>query len=234
LSYTLYIGNKNYSSWSLRPWLLLTQLDIEFNEVVNPFDDGGYGVNWTRFRTFSPNGLVPCLHDEKSGIVVWESLAIVEYIAEEHPQAWPADPVARAWARSAAAEMHAGFSALRNECPMTVGMRVRLHEISPALKRDLDRVTELWSEGIDRFGGPYLAGPHFTAVDAFYAPVVYRLQTYDLTDAAKAAYCSAILSTRGMQLWTDAALAEPWRESGHELEIAGLGEVLQDLRQPAE
>lgn len=234
MSYTLYIGNKNYSSWSLRPWLLLTQLDIDFTEVLQPFADGGYGVNWERFRTFSPNGLVPCLHDEKAAIVVWESLAIVEYIAEQHPQAWPADPAARAWARSAAAEMHAGFSALRNECPMSVGMRIRLHQISPALQRDLERVAELWSEGIHRFGGPYLAGPDFTAVDAFYAPVVFRLQTYGLSDAATQDYCALITRARGMQLWTDAALAEPWRESGHEIEIAGLGEVLQDLRQPLE
>ena len=179
--YTLYIGNKNYSSWSLRPWLLLTELSIPFDEQLVPFDDGG---SWDKFRDFSPTGLVPCLHD--GAIVVWESLAIVEYVAEKHTQVWPQDPVARAWARSATAEMHAGFSALRNECPMTVSQRIRLHGQSAQLAQDLKRLDELWCQGLQQFSGPYLGGAAFSAVDAFYAPVAFRLQTYDLALSADA------------------------------------------------
>ena len=184
--YTLYIANKNYSSWSLRPWLALTTLDIPFEEVIVPFDDDG---SWHKFRAFSPTGLVPCLHDasavegegqDEEPIVVWESLAIIEHVASAHPKLWPAEPRARAWARSATAEMHAGFSTLRNCCPMTIGQRIRLHEQSAALAKDLQRLQELWHDGLQRFGGPYLAGSSFSAVDAFFAPVVTRLQTYAL------------------------------------------------------
>ena len=138
--YTLYIGNKNYSSWSLRPWLLLTELGIEFEEQLVPFNEG-YGGSWEAYRKFSPTGLVPCLVDETE--TVWESLAIVEYLAERERGVWPTDSSARAWARSASAEMHAGFTTLRNDCPMTVGMRIRLNRTSDALKHDLKRMDEL-------------------------------------------------------------------------------------------
>ena len=154
--YTLYIGNKNYSSWSLRPWILLTELGIEFNEQLIPFDDGG---SWEKFRAFSPTGLVPCLHDGDA--VVWESLAITEYLAESHPQVWPADRLARAWARSATSEMHAGFATLRNLCPMSVGLRLKLRTMPDALQQDLDRITEIWTQGLERFGGSFLAGERF-------------------------------------------------------------------------
>lgn len=224
--YTLYIGNKNYSSWSLRPWVLLTALDIPFTEQLVPFDDGG---SWDKFRKFSPTGLVPCLHH--GDIVVWESLGIVEYIAEQHPQVWPCDPAARAWARSATAEMHAGFNALRNECPMTVGLRIRLNSQSDKLSDDLARLTELWQQGLSQFGGPFLAGAKFTAVDAFYAPVVFRLQTYGLTLAEDAdAYAQRMLDLPAMNSWTEAALVEPHREPSHEVELQALGEWLEDLR----
>jgi glutathione S-transferase len=125
--YTLYIGNKNYSSWSLRPWVLMRVLDIPFEEKLVTFVPEGYGASWETFRRFSPNGLVPCLHDGDTAI--WESLAIAEYLAERHPGVWPGDPQARAWARCAAAEMHGGFGALRNVCSMNCGIRVRLHEV---------------------------------------------------------------------------------------------------------
>ncbi len=151
--YKLFIGNKNYSSWSLRPWLLLTELNIPFQEELVPFEDGG---SWEKFRAFSPTGLVPCLVDGET--TVWESLGITEYVAEAHPTVWPNDPATRAWARSATAEMHAGFSSLRNDCPMNVGMRINLHAISAGLHKDIDRLSELWEQGLDRFGGPFLAG----------------------------------------------------------------------------
>ncbi len=224
--YTLYIGNKNYSSWSLRPWILLTELGLPFNETLIPFDDGD---SWAKFRAFSPTGLVPCLHDGER--VVWESLAITEYLAEAHSAVWPGDADARAWARSATAEMHAGFNALRNECPMTVGMRIELPEISAALGRDLERIQELWQQGLDRFGGPYLAGSKFTAADAFFAPVAFRVQTFNLPlREAAANYVGHLLALPGMQSWTDAALAETFREPSHEDELAALGTVTADFR----
>lgn len=224
--YTLYIGNKNYSSWSLRPWLLFTELSIPFKEVLVPFDQGG---SWEKFRPFSPTGLVPCLDDDNT--TIWESMAIAEYAAEQFPNVWPAERQARGWARSAAAEMHAGFSALRNECPMTVGMRIRLPQISPSLQQDLTRLNELWSEGLRRFGGPYLSGAQFTAVDAFFAPVAFRVQSFDLPlSEVCEAYTQRLLALPGMIAWTEAALAEPYREDSHEAELASLGEVTQDLR----
>jgi glutathione S-transferase len=224
--FELYIGNKNYSSWSLRPWLLMTELGIPFEEHLVAFDDGG---SWQKFRAFSPTGQVPCLHDGERA--VWESLAIVEYLAERHPGVWPESEDARAWARSASAEMHAGFAALRNLCPMTVAMRIRLHEQPEALEKDLARVAELWNEGLNRFGGPFLAGSTFCAVDAFFAPVAFRCRTYGLTlEGAANGYPAHLLAQSGMQAWQAAALVEPWREPSHEEELAALGECLEDLR----
>ena len=224
--YKLYIGNKNYSSWSLRPWLLLTELGIPFEEHLVAFDDGG---SWQKFRAFSPTGQVPCLHDGKR--LIWESLGIVEYLAERHAAVWPGSEEARTWARCASAEMHAGFGALRNLCPMTVGLRIRLHEQPPSLEKDLGRLAELWNEGLALFGGPFLAGPAFSAADAFFAPVVFRLQTYGLApDGAAAHYSAHLLAQAGMQAWQADALVEPWREPSHEEELAALGEWLQDLR----
>lgn len=222
---TLHIANKNYSSWSLRPWLLLTELGVPFEERMHVF---GKGSNWDAFRAFSPNGKVPCLHD--GATVVWDSLAIAEYLAERHP-AWPTDAVARAWARCAAAEMHAGFAALRQQCSMSCGHRVRLHETGPALVADLARIDELWSEGLHRFGGPFLAGDRFTAVDAFYAPVAFRIQTFGLHVGAPAkAYVEHLLALPSMRLWYAEALAEPWRDVAHDEEIASVGTVTADLR----
>ena len=222
----LHIANKNYSSWSLRPWLLLTELGLPFREQMHPFAPGS---NWAAFRAFSPNGKVPCLHDDDTR--VWDSLAIVEYLAERHPAVWPSDPVARTWARCATAEMHAGFPALRQQCSMSCGLRVRLHQPSPALAADIARIDELWSEGLRRFGGPFLAGERFGAVDAFYAPVVFRVQTYGLALAeASAAYAQRMLARPSMQRWYAEALAEPWRDQGHDDEIAALGQISADLR----
>ncbi len=224
--FELHIANKNYSSWSLRPWLLLTELGLPFREQMHPFAPGS---NWAAFRAFSPNGKVPCLHDGDT--LVWDSLAIVEYLAERHPGVWPSDPAARTWARCATAEMHAGFPALRQQCSMSCGLRVRLHQPSPALAADVARIDELWSEGLRRFGGPFLAAERFGAVDAFYAPVLFRAQTYGLALAeASAAYAQRMLARPSMQRWYAEALAEPWRDQGHDDEIAALGQISADLR----
>jgi glutathione S-transferase len=225
----LHIGNKNYSSWSLRPWLLMRQLGLTFEERLTPM---AAGSSYTTFRGFSPTGKVPCLVDD--GVVVWESLGITEYLAERHQEIWPADALARAWARCAAAEMHAGFAALRDACTMNCGIRVRLADIPPALAADIARLVELWTEGLDRFGGPFLAGPAFTAVDAFFAPVAFRIQTYALPlPPACAQYAQRLLDLPAMRYWYAAALAETWREPGHEDEARRAGAWLTDLRAPA-
>lgn len=224
--YTLYIANKNYSSWSLRPWALLNELGIPFKEQLVPF---GAGSNWDEFRQFSPTGKVPCLLDQ--GMTVWESLSIVEFLAERHPGVWPEQSAARVWARSATAEMHAGFVTLRTQCPMNCGIRVRLHEIGPALKADLARLEELWCDGLDKFGGPLLAGDAFTAVDAFFAPVAFRVQTYGLPlGEAAQAYVTRLLQCPSLQAWQQQALAEPWREPGHEAACVAFGALVADLR----
>ena len=224
--YQLHIANKNYSSWSLRPWLLLQQLHIPFSEHIQPFTGSS---NWEAFRSFSPTGKVPCLID--GDITVWDSLAITEYLAERQPQVWPQAAAARAWARCASAEMHSGFGVLRDHCGMNCGLRIRLHEITPALQRDLDRLDELWSGSLRRFGGPYLAGEAFSAVDAFFAPVAFRIQTYSLSLSPTAtAYAMRLLELPAMRSWYGAALAERWRDPGHEAEVRRYGTILQDLR----
>lgn len=227
--YQLYIANKNYSSWSLRPWLLLSVLDIPFDERMVPFAQGN-GASWQAFRAFSPNGKVPCLHD--GAAVVWDSLAIAEYLAERHPDVWPSDPEARAWARCVAAEMHSGFAALRRHCGMNCGLRIRLAEDMPAsLAADITRIDELWSEGLRRFGGPFLAGPRFTAVDAFFAPVVFRCQTYELSLGDMAgAYGRRVLALPAMRRWYADALQETWRDVEHEDEVSQFGTLLEDRR----
>jgi glutathione S-transferase len=224
--YDLYIANKNYSSWSLRPWVLMRERKIPFREHGMVFGDES---TWQSYRKISPTGRVPCLVDGDT--VVWDSLAIAEYLAERHPGVWPADAAARAWARSAAAEMHSGFSELRNQCSMSCGIRMRLNEISPALGRDIARLNTLWNDGLSRFGGPYLAGSEFSAADAFYAPVAFRIQTYGLkADTAAMAYAQRLLGTAAMREWYADALKETLRDQPHEVEIGAVGRVLEDLR----
>jgi glutathione S-transferase len=223
---TLFIANKSYSSWSLRPWVLMTHLQLPFTERMQVFDAGS---NWAAFHAFSPTGKVPCLHDGEA--VVWDSLAITEYLAERHAGVWPFDASARVWARCAAAEMHSSFGALRQTCPMNCGVRVRLHEVSAALQADLDRLDALWAEGLTRFGGPFLAGEAFTAVDAFFAPVAFRIQTYGLSLTGSAqAYAQRLLALPAMQQWYTQALQEPWIEPGHDAESLAHGSLLADLR----
>lgn len=220
--FKLFIGNKNYSSWSLRPWILMRQLGISFEEVLVPFGEGA-------FDAFSPTGKVPCLIDGTS--VIWDSLAIAEYLAEQNPAVWPADREARAWARSAAAEMHSGFPALREVCTTNCGIRVQLKERPSALDRDIARIASLWSDGLSRFGGPWLAGPAFSAVDAFFAPVAFRFQTYGIAlDGRCAGYVRRLLELPHMKAWYAAALAEPYRDLPHEEEALRAGLIVQDLR----
>lgn len=224
--YTLHMANKNYSSWSLRPWILMRMLDIPFEEHIVPFPSEN---SFQLYRAFSPSGRVPCLEDD--GWKVWDTLAITEYLAERHSAVWPSESRARAWARSAAAEMHSSFGALRNDCGMCCGVRVELKPRSTALKHDLFRLNDLWNDGLARFGGPFLAGEHFTAVDAFYAPVAFRAQTYGLAfEGAAARYPSLLLGLPPMREWYEAALAETWREPGHEAEITAAGTIMKDFR----
>jgi glutathione S-transferase len=222
----LFIANKNYSSWSLRPWVLMRELEIPFVEHLIPFSDN---IKSNVFRDFSPSGKVPCLMDGDTA--VWDSLAIAEYLAEQTPQVWPSDRSARAWARSAAAEMHSGFQVLRNVCTMNCGVRVRIDSYSPDLKKDLDRLDELWLQSLDRFGGPYLAGQSFTAVDAFFAPVAFRIQTYELVMAPESlAYAERLLELPSMQEWHNAALQESWRHEVFEEITRNAGTWLNDYR----
>jgi glutathione S-transferase len=225
--YELYIANKNYSSWSLRPWVLMRELDIPFDEHLLPFRQTAL---WADFRRISSSGKVPVLVDENC--VVWDSLAIVEFLAERYAGVWPSDATARTWARSASAEMHSGFQELRQRCSMTCGQRVRLHEVGRSLAHDIARLGALWNDGLERFGGPFLAGRAFCAVDAFFAPVAFRIQSYNLIlDTASAAYARRLLELRSMQAWYAAALEEKMRDEPHEVEVRQLGTILQDLRQ---
>lgn len=225
--YVLHIANKNYSTWSLRAWSLLTALNIPFEENQHIFPSDG--PSYPEFSKFSPTGFVPILDD--GDIKVWDSLAIALHVAEEHPQVWPSDPVARSWARSAAAEMHSGFSALRNQCGMNVGIRCKRPEITAPLQRDLDRLDRLWGEGLTRFGGPFLAGDAFSAADAFFCPVAFRVQTYDLQLSKRSLdYVALLLGLPAMQDWYRAGIAEPYREPGHEAETTLAHQVIADHR----
>lgn len=223
---TLYIANKNYSSWSLRPWLLLHMLGLRFEEVLVPFEGSGPQA---AFQVFSPTGKVPCLVID--GVTVWDSLAIAETIAELAPAAWPSDRVARAWARSATAEMHSGFGAIRHFCSMSCGQRVRLEDAPAALAEEWTRVDSLWCEGLARFGGPFLAGSEFCVADAFYAPVAFRAQSYapSLSPTAQA-YIERLLALGPMQRWYEEALAEAFRDEEHERFVAEVGTITADFR----
>ena len=227
--YDLHIANKNYSSWSLRPWVLLTQLGIPFSEHKHIF-----GADNSAFKSFSPSSLVPCLVDGLT--TVWDSLAIAEYVFEDHPSVWPAQRQARAYARSAAAEMHSGFTALRSACSMSVGVRIKLNDTPPALMRDLARLDELWGQGFANFGGPFLAGDAFTAVDAFFCPVAFRVQTYgvgfELSEQSRA-YIDRLLALPAMQAWYKDGLAETERDPVHESDILSAGQLIDDLRAKA-
>lgn len=204
--YTLYFGNRNYSSWSLRPWLLMKHFGIPFEE--RRVAVSGKGANEAH-RRYSANGLVPCLHVGE--FQVWDTLAIAEFLAGRHPEMWPSDELTRARARSVSAEMHAGFGALRSAMPMNIKLRLQGRPADPAVKADIDRVTEIWQEARERFAGsrgPWLFG-EFSVADAMYAPVVWRFHTYNVPlSGAAAAWCEAMRAHPAMRAWEAAALAE--------------------------
>jgi glutathione S-transferase len=217
----LYIGNKNYSSWSMRPWVLLTNAGIPFDEVLVRFDSFAPG---SAFRAtidkINPVGKVPCLvegaSDANSGLVVWDTLAIAEYVAEKYPakHLWPQDARQRARARSICAEMHSGFSALRSACMMNI--EAHLPEVGalalrdkPAVRTDVARIETIFSELLAQHGGPFLFGNQFTVADAFYAPVCMRFKTYALSQRADVnAYIEHIRTAPGVAQWIAAALVE--------------------------
>ncbi|WP_114521395.1 glutathione S-transferase family protein [Altererythrobacter sp. ZODW24] len=223
--YTLITANRNYSSWSLRPWLLMTALGIPFENRIEPF---AAMSNYDAFRAFSPTGQVPVLIDGDR--TIWDSLGIVLYLAERHDGIWPADEAARAFAMSGVAEMHGGFGALRNQAPMNVGVRTEPVVPDAALAKDLQRIEELFTQGLAQFGGPFLAGPAFTALDAFFAPVAYRVRTFGLDIGKGQAWVDHMLALPAMQQWEAEALAETWREPGHEQELGVAGQVTRDFR----
>ena len=211
---TLYIGNKNYSSWSMRPWVLLRQAGIPFEEVLVRFDSFEADSQFKQaLAGLNPVGKVPVLAD--GDLVVWDTLAIAEYMAESYPdkQLWPQDKAARARARSICAEMHSGFSALRSHCPQNI--EASLPEIGAliwrdqaAVRADVDRLVAMWSELLAQHGGPMLFGT-FTIADAYYAPVCMRLKTYGLpVPAPIAAYVERVAALPGVAAWIADARAE--------------------------
>lgn len=224
MTYTLITANRNYSSWSLRPWLLMTGLGIAFESRIEEFK----GPTNPEFRSFSPTAQVPVLLHE--GRTIYDSLGITMYLADRHEGVWPKDKDARAWAQCVVAEMHSGFSALRNDCTMNVGVRVKPKPMSAALSANVARIRELFEEGLSRFGGPYLAGGELSAADAFYAPVAWRVRTYGLDVGKGQAWVDHIIAHPAMQQWEAEALAEPYREVGHEEELRACGDVIADYR----
>jgi glutathione S-transferase len=206
---TLVIGNKNYSSWSMRPWIAMKVAGIAFDEIVISLNAPDFKE---RVSKISGTGKVPALDD--NGIHVWESLAILEYLSERFPAArlWPADPAARARARAISSEMHAGFVPLRRACPMNMWRPVKRRELDKEAVANVRRIETLWRECRERYGagGPFLFGP-FCAADAMYAPMVARFHTYDVeVDTATRAYMTAVMALPAWAEWKEAALKEPW------------------------
>lgn len=211
--YRIVLGNKRYSSWSLRGWLALRRTGVDFEEVVIPLDRP---ESKAALLAHSPSGRVPAL--DVDGTTVWDSLAIAEWLHERFPDAalWPEDPDARAVARAVAAEMHSGFAALRDACPMDLMThdpeRGRRAMRDPAVAADIARIAQIWTDCRARFGigGDLLFGA-FSAADAFYAPVAARFAGYDIAlEGPPAAYCAALLAWPDMALWCAAAAEEPW------------------------
>ncbi len=207
MALTLVIGNKNYSSWSMRPWLMLKAAGLAFDEVNIPLYTGS--ADKQRILDYAPSGKVPILVDD--GVTTWDSLAIMEYLADRFPDAgvWPADRAARAHARSISSEMHSGFMALRNECSMNIHRPVRAKALSADATSNVARVDEIWSDCRKRHGsGPFLFG-RFSAADAMFAPVVHRLLTYAVEVSAGARkYMTTMTEFAPFREWTNAALKE--------------------------
>jgi glutathione S-transferase len=219
--FTLVIGNKNYSSWSLRGWLIAKAAGIEFDETVIPLD---LPETQSSIRKYSPAGRVPVLLHR--GIAVWESLAIAEYLNDLKPEAglWPAAEAARAHARVISAEMHAGFADLRSNMPVNIRASYPGRGMTPGVRGDIERITGLWRDCRKRFAGAaakddgFLFGS-FSAADAMYAPVVTRLRTYGVKlDSDADGYCNAIMSHPPMKEWAAAAKNEPWLIAEYEMD----------------
>jgi glutathione S-transferase len=202
----LVIGNKNYSSWSMRPWLALRASDIPFEETFIPLYTGA--ADKQRILDVSPAGKVPILVD--GDLTVWDSLAIIEYLAEKYPEKklWPDDRFARARARAISAEMHSGFAALRNECGMNLHRPIGAVALSEEAKGNIARVQEIWTDCLGRYGGPFLFGA-FSGADAMYAPVVHRFRTYaiEATPVVRR-YMEAMQALPAFRDWTRDGLAE--------------------------
>lgn len=210
----LYIGNKNYSSWSMRPWVLLRQAGIAFEEVRVRFDSFEADSEFKRtIGPVSPTGKVPALVD--GDLVVWDTLSIAEYLAESYPEKhlWPQDKAARAHARSVCAEMHSGFTALRGACPMNIEAHLPdtgalIWRDQSAVRADVQRLVDMWSGLLAQYGGPMLLG-EFSIADAYFAPVCMRLHTYALPVPPHiAAYVQRVRELPGVKAWIDEALAE--------------------------
>ena len=217
MALTLIIGNKNYSSWSLRPWIAMKVAGIPFSEMVVPLDTPEFKPKVT---TVSGSGKVPALAD--GDVHVWESLAILEHLAEKFPASglWPREAAARAHARVIAAEMHAGFAALRNHCPMNMRRPPKARALTPEVAEDVKRIEAIWADSRARFGrsGPFLLGA-FCAADAMYAPVVSRFSSYAIPVGAPArAYMQTMMGLPVWKEWAAAAAAEPWVMPGNELD----------------
>ena len=205
----LIIGNKNYSSWSMRPWVLAQHFKIPVQEIVIPLFQPG---SKEKILKYSPSGKVPVLKNGK--VIVWESLAICEYLAEKFPKKnlWPKDRAARAAARAVSSEMHAGFMNLRKACPMNVRAKKPLPEVPPDVQKDAERIQRLWEDCRKRFGkgGDFLFGK-FSIADAMFAPVVWRFRTYGIPYAGVSEkYIRAMLALPAMKEWEKATIAEPY------------------------
>jgi glutathione S-transferase len=204
----LVIGNKNYSSWSFRPWLAMKVAGISFEETLISLEASDFKA---RLAALGGTGKVPLLIDGE--IRIWESLAILEYLAEKFPSAdlWPREVAVRARARTIAAEMHAGFTSLRRHLPMNVSRPVKAHALDEGATADVRRIDTMWSECLAASGGPFLFGGTFGAADAVYAPVVWRLHTYAVAvGAAARGYMGALMALPAWNEWRDAARREPW------------------------
>lgn len=203
----LYIGNKNYSSWSFRPWLAMMVAGVPFEEKFVRFADD---FNNEHFLEFSPGKTVPALHDGK--LKIWDSLAILEYVAELHADKglWPMDRSLRAEARAISNEMHSGFGALRSACPMNMRRPPEKLSVSEDVRKDVARIEQIWSRCLEDSDGPFLYG-NFSIADAMYAPVASRFQTYQLGNAdTTASYIAALTALPAWQAWEAAGRAEPW------------------------
>ena len=208
------VGNKKYSSWSLRPWLVLKHAGVPFEETVVALDMPDTDAN---IRKYSPSGRVPALIDGE--LTVWDSLSICEYLNEKFPEKrlWPQDRARRAIARSLCAEMHSGFANLRNDCSMKIVQQYPYKALRPETQAEVDRIAAIWEDCLKQSGGPFLFGKEPCIADAFYAPVVSRLRTYSIpVSGAAKAYCDTVWAWPPLQAWVADAQRETLRAKLHE------------------